>query len=43
MTSSFNAAASQTGILKEPQGIFEAATGEFQFQVDASQRPQRPG
>ena len=42
LTSSFNTASKQTDILKEPQGFFEAATGEFQFQVDTSQRPRRP-
>lgn len=42
LTSSFNTASHRTDILKEPQGFFEATTGEFQFQLDASQRPRRP-
>ena len=42
LTSPFNSVSRQTEILKEPQGFFEDVTGEFQFQVDASQRPRRP-
>ncbi|MEO6291910.1 MAG: glucoamylase family protein, partial [Burkholderiaceae bacterium] len=42
LTSSLNMSSSQAGMLREPQGVFEPSTGEFQFHVDASQRPLRP-
>lgn len=42
LTTALNLSSRQTRMLKEPHGLFEPSNGEFQFQVDASQRPLRP-
>ena len=42
LTSSLSTTSRQKEIPKEPQGVFDFVTGEFQFHIDASQRPMRP-